>query len=111
MSERLTFSIFSHIISEMKYFDWDEEKNQKLKEERAVSFEEVVQAIENQKSSEPRRHSNQKKYPNQRIFYVEIRKYIYIVPFVEDERKIFFKTIIPSRKATKKYLIDRKEDK
>jgi hypothetical protein len=31
-------------------------------------------------------------------------EYAYIIPFVEDDQKIFFKTIIPSRKATKKYI-------
>jgi hypothetical protein len=36
---------------------------------------------------------------------VAIRGYAYLVPFVQDEEKIFLKTIIPSRKATKKYLI------
>jgi hypothetical protein len=30
--------------------------------------------------------------------------YVYLVPFVEDEKLIFLKTIIPSRKATKEYL-------
>ena len=32
------------------------------------------------------------------------RTYVYLVPFVEDERTVFLKTIIPSRKATKEYL-------
>ncbi len=49
-------------------------------------------------------HPNKKKYQNQRIFIVEINDYAYLVPFVEDERIIFLKTIIPSRKMTKKYL-------
>ena len=30
--------------------------------------------------------------------------YVYLVPFVEDEKEVFFKTLFPSRKATKKYL-------
>jgi hypothetical protein len=29
---------------------------------------------------------------------------VYLVPFVEDERSVFLKTIIPSRKVTKEYL-------
>ena len=49
-------------------------------------------------------HPNKQKYPNQRIFIVEVRDYAYIVPFVEDEEKYFLKTIYPSREATKKYL-------
>jgi hypothetical protein len=47
---------------------------------------------------------NQKKYPGQKLYVIEIDRYAYIVPFVESEDSIFLKTIIPSRKATKKYL-------
>jgi len=43
-------------------------------------------------------------HPNQKIFVLEIDEYVYIVPFVENEDEIFLKTIIPSRKFTKKYL-------
>ena len=49
-------------------------------------------------------HSNPAKYPNQHFYIVEIRQYIYVVPFVEDDAKIFLKTIYPSRKLTKQYL-------
>ena len=38
------------------------------------------------------------------MFIININNYAYLVPFVEDEKEIFLKTIIPSRKATKKYL-------
>ena len=92
----------------MKYFDWNGEKNQKLKEERDISFEEVISALEEERVLYRGDHPNQKKYPNQKIVIVEINDYAYIVPFVEDNEKIFFKTIIPSRKATKKYLIDKR---
>lgn len=89
----------------MKYFDWNKEKNELLKIERDISFEEVFIAIESGGLLEIVRHSNQKKYPNQKFFVVNINNYVYLVPFVEDEEKIFLKTIIPSRKATKKYLV------
>jgi hypothetical protein len=32
-----------------------------------------------------------------------------MVPYIEDDEKIFLKTIIPNSKATKKYLGDKKE--
>ena len=89
----------------MKYFDWNQEKNAKLKSERDISFEDVVIAIEDNQILDI--VENIKKYPNQKIFIVNIGNYAFLVPFVEDEKKIFFKTIIPSRKATKKYLIER----
>ena len=88
----------------MKYFSWNEEKNQLLKDERQVSFEDVVFYISRGFLLDILEHPNQEKYQGQKIFVVEIDEYAYLVPFVEDEREIFLKTIIPSRKATKKYL-------
>lgn len=35
---------------------------------------------------------------------VKIADNVYSVPYVEDDEKIFLKTVIPNRKATKKYL-------
>jgi hypothetical protein len=49
-------------------------------------------------------HPNQERYRGQRMFVVRCDDYAYIVPFVEDERTVFLKTIIPSRRATKQYL-------
>ena len=37
-------------------------------------------------------------------FVVAVDDYAYLVPFVESEEELFLKTIIPSRKATKRYL-------
>jgi uncharacterized DUF497 family protein len=88
----------------MKYFDWDEAKNDILKKERNISFEIIVIQIVVGKLLDVLEHPNQKKYKNQKLFVVEYEGYVYLVPFVEDEEKIFLKTIIPSRKATKKYL-------
>jgi uncharacterized DUF497 family protein len=88
----------------MKYFDWDENKNDKLKETRDVSFEEIVLAISNNQILDVLIHPNKEKYPNQKMFVVELFSYAYIVPFVEDTEKYFLKTIYPSREATKKYL-------
>ena len=92
----------------MKYFDWDEEKNTRLRSERKIGFEDVQQAIEGGKLLDTVDHPNKIKYPNQKMFVVEINNYIYLVPFVEDEEKVFLKTIFPSRKATKKYLTRRR---
>ena len=88
----------------MKYFSWNEEKNELLKEERQISFEDVVFYIEMGFLLDVLEHPNQEKYKGQKIFVVQIEDYAYLVPFVEDEPEIFLKTIIPSRKATKKYL-------
>ena len=61
----------------MKYFDWNEEKNLSLKEERGVSFEEIKVAINEGKLLDILYHPNKKKYPKQRIYVVEINQYAY----------------------------------
>lgn len=88
----------------MKYFSWNAEKNQELIAERGISFEEIVLHIEQGHVLDLVAHPNQDKYPLQRIFVVNVGGYAYLVPFVEDDRDVFLKTIIPSRKATRKYL-------
>jgi uncharacterized DUF497 family protein len=106
LQKNLYFSIKDDIgqTMEFKPFRWNEEKNFKLKEERGVCFEDVVFKIEMGEILDLLEHPNKKRYPNQRIFVVEIDGYAYLVPFVETEEEVFLKTIIPSRKATKKYL-------
>jgi uncharacterized DUF497 family protein len=88
----------------MKYFNWNTEKNEKLREDRGVSFEEAVLAIEKGQLLDILEHPNKEKYNNQMIFVVKIYNYVWLIPFVEDENEVFLKTIIPSRKATKQYL-------
>lgn len=88
----------------MKYFDWDEDKNEWLKKERNISFEIVISLVAMGKLLDIVEHPNKKKYKNQKIFMIEYDNYAYLVPFVEDNEKIFLKTIIPNRKATQKYL-------
>jgi len=88
----------------MNYFAWNSEKNEELIKERGISFERVIYHIEKQEVLDVIKHPNTSKYPNQRMFIVNIDNYAYLVPFVENESEIFLKTIIPSRKATRKYL-------
>ena len=88
----------------MKYFDWDEDKNEWLKRERNISFEIIISLIAMDNLLDIVEHPNKEKYKDQKIFIVEYDNYAYLVPFVEDNEKIFLKTIIPSRKATQKYL-------
>lgn len=88
----------------MKYFDWNDEKNLWLKTNRGIGFEDIVIEISNGNLLDLLVHPNKEKYPNQKILYVEKDDYVYAVPYVEDQEKVFLKTIIPDRKATKKYL-------
>ncbi|WP_298267429.1 toxin [Geobacter sp.] len=88
----------------MKTFRWNHEKNERLKVDREISFEEIVLALEGDGLLDILRHPNESKYPNQRILVVCFEDYVYLVPFVEETEHYFLKTIIPSRKATRDYL-------
>ena len=81
------------------------EKNELLKEQRNISFEDVILALESGNLLDDIEHPNKEKYPNQNIFIIliEIKDYVYLVPYVEDDTSIFLKTIIPSRQMNKKY--------
>ena len=89
----------------MKPFRWNHKKNESLKIERCISFEEIVLAIEAGGLLDELRHPNPDKYPNQLVFVVVLDDYAYLVPYVEEVDYYFLKTIIPSRKATRDYLL------
>jgi len=94
----------------MKIINWSIEKNEILKNTRNISFEDIVIEIINDNIVDTVNHPNQEKYPNQKIFLISINEYIYVVPFIENENEIFLKTIIPSRKQTKKYIKNENKD-
>jgi len=88
----------------MERFEWSDDKNLQLKQERGISFEEIVFVIEHGGLMDVIPHPNPEKYPNQFVYVIHINNYIYLVPFVKDDTGArFLKTIIPSRKATKRY--------
>lgn len=88
----------------MKPINWNAEKNQQLMSERGVSFEDVLFALQSGGLLDDGYHPNRGKYPNQRLFVVRIDDYAWLVPYVESDREFFLEMIIPSRKATKKFL-------
>ena len=88
----------------MKTFRWNHEKNEQLKADREISFEEIVLALEADGLLDILQHPNETRYPNQRILVVASDGYVYLIPFVEEADYYFLKTIIPSRKATRDYL-------
>lgn len=79
------------------------EKNELLKQSRGIGFEEIIAAIENGKVLDVYDHPDQQNYLGQKFYVVEALDYVYLVPFVRDEKGVFLKTIIPSRKAKKIY--------
>ena len=92
------------MLSAMQRYAWNSEKNEQLRRERGISFEDVVFHIEAGDEVDLFEHPNQERYPGQKISVVLIEGYAYLVPFIESEDEIFLKTIIPSRKATKQYV-------
>lgn len=92
----------------MKSIRWDEQKNEWLKRNRGLGFERVAVLIEQGQVLEVMDHPDQARYPKQKMAIVEIDGYACLVPYVDDEEGVFLKTIIPSRKATKKYLREQK---
>jgi len=67
----------------------NEDKNEKLKRERNISFEIILLQIEAGKILDILEHPNSEKYQGQKIFVIEFEGYAFLVPFVEDEQKIF----------------------
>jgi uncharacterized DUF497 family protein len=88
----------------VRRFRWNPDKNENLKAERGISFEQIVLAIEDSDVLDVLRHPNERRYPSQRILVVAVEGYAYLVPYVEEPDGYFLKTVIPSRKATRAYL-------
>jgi uncharacterized DUF497 family protein len=88
----------------MKPINWNSTKNQQLITERGISFEDIVFYIQQGALLDDIEHPNSGRYPNQRVFVINVDDYVYLVPYLENRKEIFLKTVIPSRKATKQYL-------
>ena len=99
---KYTYMVYDSLM--IKKYHYNQIKNQKLKMERGVCFDEVIAWIEAGKIVAVVAHPNQEKYPEQEIYIIENDGYAYNVPFVVDGDTIFLKTIFPSRKATKRFL-------
>jgi hypothetical protein len=84
----------------MKYLNWNPLKNEILKKERGVSFEEIAYLIEPGQIIGIEENPSR---PNQKMYILEIENYAVIVPYVENDNEIFLKTAFPNRKYTKRY--------
>jgi len=80
----------------MKEIRWNLLKSERLKRTRGVSFEEIVSS----ELIDVKRHPNRE---GQNIVLFKYRGYIWVVPYVEEKKYIFLKTLFPSRKYTKLY--------
>ncbi|EKD86208.1 MAG: hypothetical protein ACD_37C00414G0002 [uncultured bacterium] len=84
-------------------FEYSAEKNSRLLEERGLGFEDIIAILNARGALAVIDHPNKIKYPNQKIYIVDISGYAYLVPFEREHSKVFLKTIFPSRKMTKFY--------
>ena len=86
----------------MKY-EWDSSKNQWLKVNRNISFEEIIFHLGKGDLWRIADHPNQERYPGQKIYFVIVDDYIYMVLCITEKDYVFLKTIIPSKAATKDF--------
>lgn len=87
-----------------KRFAWNETKDLWLRTTRGIGFEDVVRAIRAGDLLDVAVRTGPSRHAGQRILVIRFAGYAWLVPFVEDGREFFLKTIIPSRKATRIYL-------
>ncbi len=87
-------------------YRWGAEKDLWLRMHRGVSFEDVVVALAAGRLLATRRHHNADRFAHQEIYFVDVKGYVYMVPFVRDKEWIFLKTVIPTRKGVREFLKD-----
>jgi len=86
------------------HIQWNDEKDKLLQQTRGMSFESIAVRIAQGAVIDVYDHPNQERYPGQQFFVIQVDEYVYLVPFLEQGEQVFLKTIIPSRKAKRKYL-------
>jgi uncharacterized DUF497 family protein len=84
-------------------YEWDPQKNEWLKSKRNVSFETIVFHLARGDVWKLADHPDQDNHHGQKVYFVIVDEYIYLVPHVLEKDYVFLKTIIPSRKATRAY--------
>ena len=88
----------------METIRWDERKNGWLKQHRGVCFEQAAVCLASERVLDITDHPNPDRYPGRRMAVIEIDGYAYLVPYEYAGGEIVLKTMIPSRKATQKYI-------
>ena len=89
---------------DMEAIRWDERKNRWLKQHRGVCFEQAAVCLASERVLDVTDHPNQDRYPGQKVAVIEINGYAYLVPYEYAGGEIILKTMIPSRKATQRYV-------
>ena len=84
-------------------YEWDPKKNEWLKRNRCISFEQIIFHLSQGNVWRIADHPDQRKYSGQKLYFVVVEDYVYIVPYKQEKEYVFLKTVIPSRKATREY--------
>ena len=98
------------MYSDKMKFEWNPDKNEILKKERNISFEKVIFHLSQGDVWKTTDHPDQVKFPGQKLYFILLENYVYIVPHIMGDEIIFLKTIIPSRKATKLFKMEQEEN-
>ena len=81
-------------------YEWNPDKNEWLKSNRNISFEEIIFHLSQGDVWKTADHPDKHKYPGQKVYFVIVNEYIFLVPHIIEKKYTFLKTIIPNRKAT-----------
>ncbi|GHU65850.1 hypothetical protein FACS189447_05560 [Spirochaetia bacterium] len=80
---------------------WDEDKNNLLKKERKICFEEAAEIIMGKQEID---FIENPVRDGQAYYIIKLNNYIHVVPaIINEQNQIVLKTIFPSRKFQKKY--------
>lgn len=82
-------------------FRWSDRKNEWLKKNRGVSFEDVVEAIGHRLLDV--RENKSLKHHGQKIFIVDIENYPWVIPFRETKAEIYLMTAFPDRRLKEEF--------
>ena len=83
---------------------FDQEKNQKLFQQRGVTFEQAIESIAENGVLLDFQHPNTQAYPNQRIMVIALDGYPYCIPYIMEGDNYVLKTLFPDRRF--KYLLE-----
>ena len=88
----------------MREYRWDPNKDEWLKRNRGLSFDDVVYHLENGDLLDDLLHPNQSRHPDERLYIIRVGDYAYEVPFYRAGNSENLMTAYPSRKYTREYL-------
>jgi len=91
-------------------YDWDSKKNDFLKANLGISFEAVIVHLGRGDIWKVTDHPDQVRHPSQSILFVIMDDYVHLVPFDIRGDTLWLVTFIPSRKATREYKKEKKNE-